>query len=141
MATESNLIRDGANCVAAANYGNNQSLAGPSGSGQFLWVILSQSADRAAILNSAAGAQAYGVLLNKPASGEVCDVAIFGVTKAVVAAAGVTRGKPQMATATGATTDWTAGSGYAQLGVALESGSSGAIVPVFVWGTPAKVLT
>ena len=78
MATESPNIRDGSQTVAAANYGNTQSLAGPSGSGQYLGVILSQSADRTSVLVSAAGAQGYGILQNKPNLGAVCDVVIFG---------------------------------------------------------------
>jgi len=141
MATESPNIRDGSQTVAAANYGNTQSLAGPSGSGQYLGVILSQSTDRTSVLVSAAGAQGYGILQNKPNLGQACDVVIFGITKAVVAAAASTRGKPQMFTATGAVTDWVAGSAYSQIGYALESGSSGQIITMFYGATPPKVLT
>jgi hypothetical protein len=142
MATESPMMNDGAQTVAAANYYNpGSALAGPGGSGQFLAVALSQSADRTSVLASVLGQQIYGILQNKPALGEVCDVCIHGISKAVVGAAATTRGKPQMVDATGAITDWTAGSSYAQVGYALESGASGAIVALFVGATSPKVLT
>jgi hypothetical protein len=141
MATEGFLLHDGTQTIAAANYGNNQSLAGPGGSGQFLGAVLSQSADRTSVLASVAGQQIYGVIQNKPATGDAVDVALFGVTKAVAAAAGVTRGKPQMVTATGAFTDWTAGSGYAQVGYALESATNGQIFSMVIGVAMPKVLT
>lgn len=141
MATESPLIRDGAQTVAAANYGNTQSLAGPSGSGQFLAVALSSAVDRTSVLASVQGQQIYGILQNKPAAGEAADVGIFGITKAVVGAAGSTRGHTQMVDATGAITDWVAGSANAQIGYALETGASGAIISLFVGATSPKVLT
>lgn len=141
MATESPLIHDGAQTVAAANYSNGAGLAGPGGSGQFLAVALSQAADRTSLLASVLGQQVYGILQNKPVAGEVADVGIFGVTKAVVGASGSTRGKPQMVDATGAITDWVSGAASAQIGYAIESGASGAIISLFVGATSPKVLT
>lgn len=142
MATEGPIIKDGGQCIAAANYYNPASaLAGPSGSGQFLGVTLSQSADRTALLVSTTGAQIYGILQNKPASGDAADVAIFGVTKAVVGTGGSTHGKPQMMNSNGTVTDWTSGSSYAQIGYALETGASGAIITMFLGATSPKVLT
>ena len=140
MATESILQRDGS-LVAAANYGNGQSLAGPSGSGQFLAVALSQSADRTVVLASSAGQQIYGILQNKPGSGQAADVGITGVTKAMVGTGGSTRGKPQMVTAAGSITDWTAGSGYSQIGYAQESGAAGVIISIAIGIVNPKVLT
>lgn len=141
MATESPLIHDGAQTVAAANYGNGAGLAGPGGSGQFLAVALSQAADRTSVLASVLGQQVYGILQNKPAAGEVADVGIFGVSKAQVGVSGSTHGKPQMVDATGAVTDWVAGAGNAQIGNAIESGSSGAIITLFIGAPSPKVLT
>jgi hypothetical protein len=135
MATESPLIHDGAQTVAAANYGNNAGLPGPSGSAQFLAVALSQAVDRTAVLASVAGQQIYGILQNKPAQGEVADIGIFGVSKAQVGAAGSTRGKPQMVDATGAVTDWTATGNKAQIGYAIESGAVGTIITLFIGPT------
>ena len=142
MSTEGPTIHDGSQTIAVAAYGNGNSLAGNGGSAQFLGVTLSQSVDRTSVLAAAAGAQIYGVLQNKPALGDAADVVIFGITKAVCAAAGVTRGKPQMVTATGAFTDWTAGSAYSQVGYALESATSGQVFAMFFWGAGGvKVLT
>jgi hypothetical protein len=142
MSFETELLHDGTQ-VAAANYYNPSSpLAGPSGSGQFLAVVQSQSADLTVVLASVAGSQINGVLQNKPIAGEVADVGFGGVSKAVVGSAGSTHGKPQMVDATGAFTDWTAGSGYAQVGMARESGTAGAIISMFVYGPSSpKILT
>lgn len=129
MASESPLIHDGAQTVAAANYYNpGSALAGPGGSGQFLAVAISASANRTSVLASAAGQKIYGILQNKPVAGEVCDVGIFGVTKAMVGSAGSTRGSPQMVDATGAITDWTSSGNKAQIGYALETGVSTQII-------------
>jgi hypothetical protein len=141
MATESPLIHDGAQTVAAANYGNSAGLPGPGGSGQFLAVALSQATDRTSVLASVSGQQIYGILQNKPALGEVADVGIFGVTKAQVGASGSTRGKPQMVDATGAVTDWVANAGNAQIGNAIESGAVGALITLFVGAPSPKLLT
>lgn len=129
MASESPLIHDGAQCVAAANYWNPTSaLAGQGGSGQFLAVAVSAAANRTVVLASVAGQKIYGILQNKPALGEVADVGIFGVTKAMVGTAGSTRGSAQMVDATGAVTDWTSTGNKAQIGYALETGVSGQVI-------------
>lgn len=141
MATESPLIHDGAQTVAAANYGNGAGLPGPNGSAQFLAVALSQAVDRTSVLASVLGQQIYGILQNKPIAGEVADVGIFGVTKAQVGASGSTRGKPQMVDATGAITDWVSGAASAQIGYAIESGTVGAIITLFIGATSPKILT
>lgn len=142
MATESPLIHDGSQTTANANYFNPVSaLAGPGGSGQYLCVILSQVADRKVILSSVLGTAVYGVLQNKPALGQAADVGIFGITKVVVGASGSTRGKQQMVDATGAVTDWVSGAASVQIGEALESGASGAIIPMFINHASPKVLT
>ena len=150
MATESPLIHDGSQCVAAADYSNTAnknpstgtgaSSAG-TGSAQFYFVVLSQTADRTVVLASALGAQVYGILQNKPKLGEPADVGIYGLSKAIVGAAGSTHGKPQMCDVNGLVTDWVAGAGSAQVGYALESGAAGAIITVYLSGCSAKVLT
>ena len=140
MATEAILIRDGANTIAAANYGNGAGLSGPAGSGQFLAVALSTTADRTSVLASTLGQQIYGILQNKPGLGQVCDVGLFGITKAV-AGGTIARGAQLMVNASGQLIAWTAGSGYAQVAAALESAASGQIVTVFYDGTSSKVLT
>lgn len=139
MATEGPTIHDGSQTVAAANYGNTTGFAGPGGSAQFLGVVLSQTVDRTVAVGTVAGAQVYGVLQNKPAIGQAADVLIFGITKAVCAAAGSTHGKPQMMTATGAFTDWTATGNKAQIGYALETAVSGQIFTMFFGQTGNSV--
>ncbi len=68
MATEAPLMRDGAQCVAAANYYNPASaLPGPNGSGQFLAVYV--SAARTVSILATQGANVYGILQNTPVRG------------------------------------------------------------------------
>ena len=139
MATEGPLLHDGAQCVAAANYGNGQGLSGPYGSGQFLAVVVNATG-RTVALAAAIGAQTYGILQNKPGSGAAADVGFIGVTKAV-AGGTFAAGAILMTNASGQLIAWTAGSGYAQVGTALEAGVSGQIVTVMLGSTDPKVLT
>jgi hypothetical protein len=86
MATEAPLIKDGAQCTAAANYYNPASaLDGPGGSGQFLCVNI--SAARTVAVQTSAGGDVYGILQNTPAAGQAADVGLLGVSKAVAGAA------------------------------------------------------
>ena len=140
MATEAVLIRDGSNTVAAANYSNSAGLAGPSGSGQFLAVALSTTADRTSVIASSIGQQIYGILQNKPTLGAAADVGLFGISKAV-AGATVAHGCQLMVNASGQLITWTAGSGYAQIAMALESAVSGQVFTVFYDGSSSKALT
>lgn len=57
--------------------------AGPSGSYQFMAVQLSTTEDFKVGPSTAAGAPSFGILQNKPNSGEAADVAVFGVSKCV----------------------------------------------------------
>ena len=148
MATESPLLHDGAQTVAAANYGNNAGLAGSntggttggaSGSGQYLAVVLT-SAGRTSAVASTAGAQIYGILQNKPASGGACDVGIFGVSKAV-AGGTIAAAQPLAVNASGQLVAWTSGNSYAQVGYAIESAVSGQVFTAFIGATSPKVLT
>lgn len=82
MAVEGVMVRDG-NSVAGADMSNTAALAGPGGSGQFLAVKQSTAADRTVLMAGANTAFAYGILQNKPKSGEAADVCISGISKAV----------------------------------------------------------
>jgi len=116
MTTEAPLQKDGAQCVAAANYWNPASaLYGPQGSGQFLLVNI--SAPRTVALNTSAGALCYGVLQNAPALGQAADVAIGGITKVVVGAA-VTAGQELQSDTNGRAITFSSGR---KVGLALES--------------------
>lgn len=119
MATEGVQLHDGGNVVAAANYYNpGTPLSGPNGSGQFLAVKLSASADRTATLANTGGEVIYGILQNTPVLGDVADVCLAGITKAVGGAA-ITRGAQLMTDTSGRLI--TATSGNQVVGVALES--------------------
>lgn len=133
MATESPLIHDGAQNLlsTAADFRNSTltgtTLAGPSGSGQFLAVVQSTTVDRTCALPSTAGSTGlpiYGICQNKPRGGEAIDVGIFGVSKCVAGAA-IVRGSQLMASATAAgmliTYSTAAGGQVVSVGVALES--------------------
>jgi hypothetical protein len=120
MTTEAPLQKDGAQCIAAANYWNpTTALYGPLGSGQYLIVFLSGS--RTVSLQTTQGALSYGVLQNAPAAGQAADVAIGGITKVVVGAA-VTAGAELMADTNGRAITQT--STNRKVGMALESATA-----------------
>lgn len=70
MATESPLIHDGGNMTASADLSAKQ----------FFAVKITGS--RVVGLPTAVTDFTYGILQNKPKSAQVCDVALFGITKA-----------------------------------------------------------
>lgn len=85
MAVEGVQINDGT-VVSGADLSNTGGLAGPGGSGQFLAVKLSTAADRTILLQNAANSDIYGILQNKPKSGEAGNVCTYGQSKAVYGA-------------------------------------------------------
>src|SRR6516164_528862 len=129
MTTESPLMKDGAQCVAAANLWNpGTALYGPQGSGQFLLVNI--SASRTVALNTAAGGVCYGVLQNAPAAGQAADVAIGGITKVVVGAA-VTAGQELQSDTNGRAITFSSGR---KVGLALESAAgANAMISMLVY--------
>ena len=96
---------------------------------------------RAVTPSGTAGRQIYGVLQNAPKTGQAADVGIFGVTKVVTGSGGVTAGGIVMTDANGCAVAWTAGSGYAQVGYAIETVAANAVATIFLWGASPKVLT
>ena len=100
----------------------------------------STTADRTVVLAAAIGAQIYGVLQNKPTTGQAADVAFVGISKAV-AGGTITRGDKLMTNASGQLITWTAGSAYAQVGLAQESAVVNQVFSAFLWGAQPKVLT
>jgi hypothetical protein len=150
MATEGINLHDGTQTIAAANYGNGANLAGTNtagttggstGSGQFLAVALSTSVARTSVLASVLGQQIYGILQNKPGTGQAADVVVFGVTKAVVGVGGVTLGLPVYVDATGCVINWVTGSGKVQIGFSYETGVAGQVITIFLFGGQQKLLT
>lgn len=84
MATESPLIHDGAQTTALNNMSLTASLAGYNSSGQ--WLAVKISGPRQIIAATSGGEAVYGILQNRPAAGQVADVGIMGVTKAMAGA-------------------------------------------------------
>jgi hypothetical protein len=75
MATEGPLIHDGGQCVAAADLSTSQFYA------------VKVTAARAVNLASTGGELIYGILQNKPASGQAADIGFMGISKAAGGAA------------------------------------------------------
>lgn len=73
-ATESPLVHDGSQTTAAADLSTKQ----------FYAVAITGS--RAVNLASTGGENVYGILQNKPSTGEAADIGIMGVSKAVAGA-------------------------------------------------------
>lgn len=139
MATESPLIHDGAQTVAGGDFRNSTNSgtthAGPNGSMQFMAVRLSTVADRTVLGTTAAGQQVYGILQNKPYTGEAADVGIFGVSKAVAGTTTVVAGGLLEADSSGCVIPYSSAAGIAALGIALETATAvGAIVSVALYG-------
>ena len=109
MATESPLIHDGSQTVAAASLTTSQ----------FYAVKLTGS--RAVNLASTGGEAIYGILQNKPASGQAADVGFLGVSKAIAGAA-ITAGAALMTDTSGRLI--TATSTNHRVGYAIESVSA-----------------
>lgn len=134
MATESPMITDGGQTVAAANYSNSQSLHGPSGSGQFLAVKLGSTA-RTVTLASSAIDNIYGILQNKPKTGEAAEVCIFGVCKAVSGSTVIASGAALQADTSGRLVTQSASN--PKVAVALEAATAvDQIITVKVVPTP-----
>lgn len=136
QATESPLIHDGSqNTLSTAQDSRNSTntgstLAGPSGSGQFLCMVLTGQRI-VSIASSTAGASFgtqpfYGVLQNKSRGGEAADVGIFGLTKVVAGSTSILAGSfIMMSTAGGSSLNgtvnlWATGSGP-KVGFSLEA--------------------
>lgn len=158
QATETPLIHDGSqNTLSTASDARNSTktgttLAGPSGSGQFLCMVLSTAANRTVgFASSASGSSGsapfYGVLQNKPGPGEAADIGIFGISKVVSGSTTVTAGGPiMMSTAGGSSLNgtvnaWASGSGP-RIGYALESVTSvGQVISAMIFNSFPSVVS
>jgi len=153
QATESPLIHDGSQtALSTAQDARNSTLtgttqAGPSGSGQYLCVVLSSAANRTvSIASSTSGASYatapfYGVLQNKPRPTDAADVGIFGISKVVAGSTTIVAGSLiMMSTAGGSSLNgtvnlWASGSGP-RVGMSLESVTAvGQVITAMVFNT------
>lgn len=80
-----------------------------------------------------AGGRAIGVIQNKPTAGLPATIVTTGITKGKVGTGGVTAGDSVKALANGTFT--TAGTGTYAIGIALQTGVAGVLVPILL--TPA----
>lgn len=139
MATESPLLHDGSHTVAGSDFRNStysgSTRLGPSGSGQFAAVRLSTVADLTVLGCTVSGQQIYGILQNKPNTGEAADVGIFGVTKAVCGTTTVVAGVKVMADSSGNMVAYSSAAGVNACGIALETPPSvGAVFTMALYG-------
>ncbi|HVM96149.1 MAG TPA: hypothetical protein VMT89_07155 [Candidatus Acidoferrales bacterium] len=150
MANESPLLHDGSQCILGFDARNSTlsgtTLAGPSGSGQYLAVRLSTTVDRTVILASTVGTgvKPYGILQNKGSTGQVADVGIFGISKAVCGAtSNITGGSLLMVTNSTAGTliAFSSAADKYPIGIALETPTAaGAVFTVALYGFGAGSL-
>jgi hypothetical protein len=108
MSTESPFIGDGCQTVANADLSAKQYYA----------VAMTTTPRKVDLIASAIGI--YGILMNKPKAGEVCDVAIFGIVPAMCGAA-VTAGDPLAIDSTSRVITYASG---VKIGIALESSTT-----------------
>jgi hypothetical protein len=120
MATESPFIHDGSQTTASADLSAKQFFA------------VKITAARVTGLVAAATDFVYGILQNKPKSGQVCDVAIFGITKAI-AGGSVTAGHLMGVSSGGQIVEFVTSSGNTAVGYAIESGASAQIVTLYLF--------
>lgn len=110
MALDTPMISDGCHVVAGADLRTKQ------------YYPVKLTAARTVGLATTGGEAVYGILQNKPNTGEIADVCIFGVCKAIVGAA-VTAGGALMTEATnGRVIDQT--STNAKIAMALEAATA-----------------
>lgn len=120
MATESPLIHDGSQTTAAADLSTG--LTGQGGTGQFLAVKITGSRQ---VNVCTTGDYIYGVLQNKPASGQAADVGILGVTKAM---SGGTVTAGDYLSVDSSSRFVTASSTFARVAVAIEGAAAASTV-------------
>lgn len=118
MSTDSPMIRDGSNVTASANLSAKQ----------FYAVALSGSGT---VDLASTGGKAYGILQNKPTSGQAADVCIFGVCKALAGSGGWTAGNSLKVDASGSLIATSSGDANV-VAVAIETASVGDIARVKV---------
>jgi hypothetical protein len=124
MATEGPFIHDGTQTVAGADLS--------AASNQYRAVKL--TAARTVGLANTGGEAIYGILQNTPSLGDAADVAIFGLSKAVVGSAGCAAKDQLMTDTAGALVTKT--STNVVVAVALDAGAAGDIITVKVIPTP-----
>jgi len=143
MAFEASLQHYGA-ALAGADYRNSTlsgtTHTGPSGSPQYQAVRLSTVADNTVLLTTVSGQIAFGILQNKPNTGEAADVGIFGVSKAVAGATSVAAGVRLMVDSSGCLIAYASAADKAAIGIALTTpAAAGEIFSAAIYGFGGNV--
>jgi hypothetical protein len=112
---------------------------GPNGSGQFLAVRLSTVTERTVNVSTVTGNGVYGLLQNKPSTGEAADVGIFGPSKAVAGTTTITAGMRLMPDTSGCLIPYSSAADRAACGVALSVPSAvGEVFTAMIYGYGAQ---
>lgn len=112
MATEGPFLNDGAQMTASADLSAKQFFA------------VKFSGSRTVNVPSASTDLVYGILQNKPKSGEVADVVFEGICKMQAANAGITTGTKIMSDTAGKMVTFVGSAGNTCVGIALETVSA-----------------
>lgn len=124
MATESPLFHDGGQTQAAADLSGSQ------------FYVVKITGARQVNLASAGGEAAYGILQNKPTTGQAADVGILGVSKAAAGAA-FSAGAGLMTDTTGRLITWVVGSGSNhRVATAIETATAAGQLITVALGQP-----
>lgn len=115
---------------------------GLNGSGQFLAVQCSTTADLTVNVCTVAGMKITGILQNKPSTGIAADVGIFGVSKAVAGSSAIAAGQELMVSSTtpGALIPYATASGQFPVARSLEAaGTVGQLFSALIYGGSGPV--
>lgn len=126
MATESPFLRDGSQTTASADLSAKQFYA------------VKITGARVVGLPTATTDLVYGILQNKPKSGDAADVAIFGICKAL-AGASLTAGSLVGVLSGGLIGTFTTSAGNMALGYAIEAAVSAQVFTMYMFPAPFNV--
>ena len=108
---------------------------GPNGSLQYSAVRLSTLADHTVLGCTVAGQLAYGIIQNKPSTGEAADVRFLGISKAIAGATSVVAGLDLMVDASGYLVAYASGATVARFGRAITTPAAvGEIFTAAIYG-------
>lgn len=108
---------------------------GPNGSLQYSAVRLSTLADHTFLGCTVSGQLAYGIIQNKPSTGEAADVIVFGISKAIAGATSVAAGVDLMVDSSGNLIAYASGATVSRIGRALTTpAAAGEVFTAAIYG-------
>lgn len=128
MATDTPFLHDGSMTTASADLSAKQFYA------------VKITAARVVGLVAAVTDITYGILQNKPKSAQVCDVALFGIVKAV-AGGSITAGDKLEVNSSGQVITYTTSGTACIIGQALETAVSAQVFTMYLKGPQLQGLT